>query len=37
MSWLDNDLASFMFHMTGNKDVADQRREAYNKIDEEAL
>lgn len=37
MSWLDNDLAAFLFHMTGNKDVADQRREAYNKIDEEAL
>ena len=23
VSWLDNDLASFLFHMTGNMDVED--------------
>lgn len=33
VSWLDNDLASFMFHLTGNLDVNDNAQKVKNEVD----
>lgn len=33
VSWLDNDLASFVFHLTGNLDVNDNAQKAKNEVD----
>ena len=33
VSWLDNDLTSFMFHLTGNLDVNDNAQKVKNEVD----
>lgn len=35
MSWLDNDLASFLFHLTGNLDVNDNAQKVKNEVDKQ--